>query len=149
MEIDALPYAFTRQQSLAFGLSDFRRQRLVSKGQLVRTRRGLYVRASTPQPEQRAAAYLDLARAMLSEYGEGFALCHVTAAAAHGVPLPLGPLGTVHLVDPSPPAQTRRAPGGWVHGATSLPVGAVAIVAPTTTSVATTVADCLRLFGAR
>jgi hypothetical protein len=149
MEFDALPYAFTRRQSLAFGLSDFRRQQLVSKGQLVRTRRGLFVRASTPQPEQRAAAYLDLARAMLSEYGDGFALCHVTAAAAHGLPLPLGPLGTVHLVDLSPRTKTRRAPGVWVHSVDSYTVEVVDIDGLPTTSVATTVADCLRLFGAR
>jgi hypothetical protein len=149
MELDSLPYAFTRRQALEAGLSDFRLHRLISRGRVVRVRRGVFVRAGMPESERRAASYLDLARAMLDVYGDGFALCQLSAAAAHGLPLPLGRLDTVHLLDLSPKAKTRRAPGLFVHSVGSYAVEVVDVEGSPTTAVATTVADCLRLFGAR
>jgi hypothetical protein len=110
MERAELPYAFTRRQAIESGLSDFRIQRMISRDELVRVRHGVFVRARTPTPANRAARYLDLARALVDVYGEGFALCHLSAAAADGLPLPLGSLDTVHLLDLSPSAKSRRGP---------------------------------------
>jgi CDP-paratose 2-epimerase len=47
----------------------------------------------------------------LSIYGDGFVLSHLSAAAAHGLPLPLGRLDTVHLLDRSPTGRRRRSQG--------------------------------------
>src|SRR3954468_2400560 len=119
MSFEELPHAFTRPQSLELGLSDFRRRRLVDRGALVRPRIGVYVKTVAPAPEHRGRAHVELARAALSIYGDGFAMSHVSAAAVHGLPLPLGPLDTVHLLDLSPTAKTRKAPGLVIHSSDS------------------------------
>jgi hypothetical protein len=144
-----LPYAFTRRQALALGLSDFRLQRLVRRGELVRPRRGVFVSGLPPTPEHRGAAHLHLARAVLDTYGDGFALSHLSAAAAHGLPLPLGSLDTVHLLELSPSSKTRRAPGLWVHTSDSYLVDLKEADGAPLTSAVRTVADCLRAFGPR
>jgi len=144
-----LPYAFTRRQALALGLSDFRLQGMVRRGEIERVRRGVFAQTVTPASVQRAAAHRDLARAALDTYGDGFALSHLSAAAAHGLPLPLGPLNTVHLLDLSPTAKTRRAPGLWVHTADSYSVDLATTGGLPMTSAVLTVTDCLRTFGPR
>jgi hypothetical protein len=144
-----LPYAFTRRQALAVGLSDFRLQRLVRRGELVRLRPGVFVSSAPPAPELRAEGHLALAVAALNTHRDRFALSHLSAAAAHGLPLPLGPLDTVHLLDVSPSAKSRRAPGLWVHSSDSYLVDLAATEGAPLTSAVRTVADCLRAFGPR
>lgn len=144
-----LPYAFTRRQALDLGVSDFRLQRLVRRGELVRQRPAVYTRAVVPEPEYRGPAYTELACATLRGFGDGFVLSHLSAAAAYGLPLPLGSLDTVHLLDLSPSAKTRRGPGLWVHTSDSYDIGLGRGCAPPRTSPARTVADCLRDFGPR
>jgi hypothetical protein len=144
-----LPYAFTRRQALALGLSDFRLQRLVRRGDLVRARPGVFLSSVSPEPDQRAEAHLSLARAALDVYGDGFALSHLSAAAARGLPLPLGSLHTVHLLDLSPSGKSRRAPGLWVHTSDSYLVDLAEVDGAPRTSAVRTVADCLRAFGPR
>src|SRR5690349_20161703 len=149
MRFEELPYAFTRRQSLELGLSDFRRRRLVDCGALARARNGVYRKTVPPPPEQRGAAHVELARAALSVYGDGFAISHLSAVAVHDLPLPLGRLDTVHLLDLSPAAKTRQAPGLVVHTSDSYESSTLAVGGLLVTSVSRTVADCLREFGPR
>lgn len=149
MRFEELPYAFTRRQGLDLGLTDFRRRRFVDRGALLRARNGVYLKSAPPAPEQRGPAHVDLARAALSIYGDGFALSHMSAAAAHGLPLPLGRLDTVHLLDLSPTAKTRRAPGLVVHTSDSYASSTTFVDGVPVTTVARTAADCLREFGPR
>ena len=144
-----LPYAFTRRQALALGLSDFRIQRLIRRGELVRPRPGVFVSSLPPEPEHRSDAHLFLARAVVDTYGDGFALSHLSAAAAHGLPLPLGAFDTVHLLDLSPSSKTRRAPGLWVHTSDSYLIDLNEADGVPMTSAGRTAADCLRTFGPR
>jgi hypothetical protein len=149
MALDDLPYAFTRRQALARGLSDFRLGRLIVRDEVHRARRGVFVRAGPTAPDQRDVRYRDLSRALLDVYGDGYALSHLSAAAFHDQPLPLGPLDTVHLLDLDVTAKTRRAPGLWVHSADSYQSNLALVDGLIVTSVARTVADCLRTFGPR
>lgn len=144
-----LPAVFTRTDALKLGLSDYRLRGLVRSGVVVRIRNGLYEMAAPVAPPQRAARAVLLARAALSMRGPGFVASHVTAAAALGLPLPLGPLDTVHLTDlDRRVARTRRCAGLWIHDADSYDTDVEIVDDLLVTSVARTVADCLRVFRA-
>lgn len=149
MRFEELPHAFTRRQSLELGLSDFRRQRLVDRGVLTRPRIGVYVKTVAPEPGERSNAHVELARAALSIYGDRFVLSDLSAAAVHGLPLPLGPLDTVHLLDLSPTAKTRRAPGLVIHSSDSYATSTTSVGGLPVTEVPRTVADCMRTYSPR
>lgn len=149
MALDDLPYAFSRRQAIEGGLSDFRLRRLIAREEVHRLRRGVFVRTGPSAPEERRVRHRDLSKAMLDVYGDGYALSHLSAAASHDQPLPLGSLDTVHLLDLDVSAKTRRTPGLWIHSADSYTSDVVVKDGVLVTSVARTVADCLRTFGPR
>lgn len=122
---------------------------MVSRGDVVRVRRGVFSRSELAEPEQRTARHLQLARAALETYRSGYALSHLSAVAAYGLPLPLGPADVVHLTDVSARARTRRQQGLWVHHSDSYTTEVRLVDGVVATSPARTVADCLRLWGPR
>lgn len=107
----SLPHTFTRRQAIDLGVSDFRLRGMVLRDEVVKLRTGVYTRREAATPDSRAAHHLDRARAALDHYTTGFVASHLTAAAAHGLPLPLGPTGDVHLMAVAAVQQSRRAPG--------------------------------------
>ncbi len=141
-----LPSVFTRAQAQDLGVSDFRLAGLIERGHLVRLRRGVYARAVADRSRER---YLRAATAALSEQGSAHALSHLSGAALWELPLPLGPAETAHLTKLSGVARSRRAPGLVVHHADSSVTDVTELAGIPVTTVARTVADCLREFGPR
>ncbi|WP_295700038.1 type IV toxin-antitoxin system AbiEi family antitoxin domain-containing protein [Lapillicoccus sp.] len=149
MEHPELPPVFTRVDALTLGLSDYRLRGLVRSGTVRRVRNGLYELATPVAPRQRAAHALLSARAALSMRGPGYVVSHLTAAAALGLPLPLGPVDTIHLTDlERRVARTRRRRGLWIHHADSYDTDVDIVSELLVTTVSRTVADCLRMFRA-
>src|SRR3954454_6326314 len=74
---------------------------------------------------------------------------HLSAAAAYGLPLPLGPAATVHLTALSPRARTTRRAGLWIHHSDSYDSDPRECGGLLLSSPARTVADCLRVFPPR
>lgn len=85
-----------------------------------------------------------LARAALNRFATGFAVSHLSAAAAHGLPMPLGPIGPVHLTAIHAVQHSRRASGVVVHHSDSTIAELATASGLVVTGVARTVADCLR-----
>ena len=145
----SLPHTFTRRQAIDLGVSDFRLRGMVLRGEVARLRTGVYTRREEATHEAKAGHHLDRARAALDHYTTGFVASHLTAAAAYGLPLPLGATGDVHLTAVAAVQQSRRAPGVVVHHGDSAPVPLDTADGLAVTSVARTLADCLRCFDAR
>jgi hypothetical protein len=151
MRTPDLPDVFSRTQARALGIGDERLAGLVRRGEIQRLRHGVYAvpqREPVP-PAQRAARHVACARAALSHHDSGFVASHLTAAAIHGLPMPLGPAGPVHLTAVDATQRSRDAPGVTVHHSDSALAEIVAVDGVVVTTVARTVADSLRCWGAR
>jgi hypothetical protein len=151
MRTPDLPAVFSRAQAVSLGVGDDRLTGLVRRGRIARLRPGMYAVCSAQPvaPADRASRHLDCARAALTHHASGFVLSHLTAAALHGLPLPLGWDGVVELTAVSATQRSRDAPGVRVHHADSTPTDLVGVDGMSVTTPAHTVADCLRTYGAR
>ena len=151
MRTPDLPAVFTRVQALSIGLSDERLAGLVRRGDIQRLWYGMYARSSAGPvpPAERAARHILCARATLSHHVSGFVASHLTAAAVHGLPMPLGPTGLVHVTAVEATQRSRLARGVKIHHADSTPTDVTIVNDLPVTTVARTVADCLRAHEAR
>ncbi len=140
-----LPHVVSREQAAALGWSDWHLARAVRDGGLQRSGRGRYARVADPGFEGRRAAYLALAEAALVAHPGGYVLSHLTAAMAHGLPLPLRPLTTVHLTVDTALHRSRRRAGVVIHHGDSVTMEPDLVRGLPVTPVARTVADCLRV----
>lgn len=133
----------TRTELLSAGLSERQIDYALGTGELRRLRQGIYCLASTwlaadPITQHRLAAE-GLGLRILPQGG---VVSHASAAVLHGLPLPWAPTPVWGTVPPSLP--TRYGPGTAVMSA-SLPLEDRRELARCgVTSVARTVADCLR-----
>ena len=148
MGLSELPLSFTRRQAIAAGVSDVRLATMVRNGELIRVRRGVFTCVAEAASEGRARRHLDLVRAALDSRRGPHMVSHLSAVAAYGLPLPLG-VYTVHLTALSPRARTTRRPGLWVHHANSYDNETCELDGLVLSSLARTVADCLRDFSPR
>lgn len=148
---ESLPTSFTRSMALEAGVSDDTLQRHVKARKLIRVRNGIYRRVGEVDPADHATYAVAAGRAELQQRRTGHALSHLTAAAVHGLPLPLGLPAATHLtaIDGRATQRSRTAPGVLVHHADSYPPEVVEEDDLLVTSVAQTVADCLRAFPPR
>jgi Transcriptional regulator, AbiEi antitoxin len=137
---------FSRLQAKDLGVSDVRLASLVRRGYLVKVRRGVYARAVAERSSQR---YVQASTAALTQRGPGHVLSHLSAAALWGLPMPLRPPETVHLTTTVGAPRSRRVPGLEVHHADSSETDVVETAGVPMTTVARTVADCLRSFWPR
>jgi hypothetical protein len=148
MRAPDLPAVFSRSQALALGVGDVRLAGLVRRGDVVRLRPGVYAVAPVQPlaPDDLASRHVVCARAALSHHQSGFVASHLTAAAIHGLPLPPSGSPLVHVTAVDAYQRTRIAPGVHAHHADSTPTDVIEIDGLVVTSVARTVADCLRLW---
>jgi hypothetical protein len=151
MRFPDLPEVFTRTQALDMGISDERLSGMVRRGEIDRLWCGMYATSRTEPvlPAERATRHVVCARAALSHHIAGFVVSHLSAAALHGLPLPLGPTGLVHVTAVDATQRSRLAPGVRIHHADSTPTDVAVVAELPVTGVARTVADCLRSYGAR
>ena len=149
MTLPPLPPVFTTEEARALGISPYYLTQLVRSGRVRRIRKATYAVAETVTAHARGDHHLLLARISLTQRGPHHALSHLSAAAAHGLPLPLGMSETVHLTSLSGTARTRRASGLWVHHADSSETEVDLVGTLLTTTASRTVADCLRHFPPR
>jgi hypothetical protein len=145
-----LPVCFTRLQARAFGLSDRQLATLVKAGELDRASRGHYRRRveAAWEFEERRRAHLAEAEATLLSHGAGFALAELTAAMAQQLPVPLSPLGPVHLCADTAFQGSRRRRDFVIHHGDSVTMVASQASGMPCTPLTRTVADCLRGQGA-
>jgi len=135
---------FTRGDAEDVGITVKVLRRLVRSGQVVRLRHGVYA-VSSPELMSFEEAYGQAVTGSALVFGEGFAVSHLSAAAVHGLPLPLGPPGPVHLTRLKPCHRSRPGRRGTViHHADSSETPTVVARGLVVTSVERTVADCLR-----
>src|SRR4051812_22253675 len=124
--------AFTTAEAHAFGLSSSALKHAVRTGRLLRPRRGVYVRADTPELAACASARV-ISRAVVS---------HRSAALLHGLPvigrLPASPELTV------PPRDSGNHPGVQLHRAALRRSDVVVVGDTLTTSPARTCIDFAR-----
>ncbi|MEO3937981.1 type IV toxin-antitoxin system AbiEi family antitoxin domain-containing protein [Dermatophilaceae bacterium Soc4.6] len=140
-----LPAVFTTSDARKAGVGEWRLRGLVDSGHVQRLRRGLYaVKEPPPVGAARATAYRALVLASGAAHGQVDTVSHLSAAALHGLPLPLGRLDTVHVTRVSGWPRGWRARGLWVHHADSTEASLELVDGVLVTSVARTVADCLR-----
>lgn len=146
-----LPEVFSRAQARSLGVGDVRLAGLLRRGEVERIRPGVYavLRSQPLAPEEWSARHVVCARAALSHHDSGFVASHLTAAAVHGLPLPLGPAGLVHVTAVEASQRSRAAPGVVVHHSDSAVADIDVTAGVAVTTVARTVADCLRGWGPR
>lgn len=151
MRAPELPDVFTRAQAVALGVGDVRLAGLVRRGEIERLRHGVYavIRTDPPLPEERSARHVTCAKAVLSHHTSGFVASHLTAAAVHALPLPLGRMGFVHVTAVQATQRSRGAPGVRVHHSDSAIADVSVVGGVAVTTVARTVADCLRCWAPR
>ena len=149
MRAPDLPDVFTRAQARAAGVGDVRLAGLVRRGELIRLRPGVYAVASAPDPLARAARHVLETRAVLSQRTTGFVASHLSAGAVHALPLPLGAVERVHLTTMGATQRSRTPPAALVHHGDSTPTDLTVVDEIEVTTVARTVADCLRCWGPR
>ena len=87
-------------------------------------------------------------RDAMRRFTTGFAVSHLSAAVAHGLPTPLGAIGPVHLTAIHAVQHSRRA-SGVVHHSDSTVADLTEAGGLVVTGVARTVADCLRTLAPR
>jgi hypothetical protein len=150
MRAPDLPTVFSRSQALALGVGDVRLAGLVRRGDVVRLRPVMYAVAAVgpSAPDDISSRHVICARAALSHHQSGFVASHLTAAAIHGLPLPPGGSPLVHVTAVDAYQRSRISPGVRVHHADSFPTDVTEHAGLVVTSVARTVADCLRLWAA-
>lgn len=149
MPLPPLPPVFTTEQARQLGVSAYHLTQLVKSGRVRRIRKGTYAVVEALVAEARSGHHLLLATVSLTQRGPHHALSHLSAAAAFGLPLPLGMSETVHLTSLSGTARTRRAGGLWIHHADSSETDVGLVGTLPTTTASRTVADCLRHFPPR
>ena len=108
----------TRAELLIQGYDDHDIRRLVTSGTLLRAHRGVYAWArpagDVASPEQQ---HLLLARAAARAAHAPMVLSHVTAAVAHGLPVPRRSLSHVHLLNPTGTGGSDAERVRLTHGA--------------------------------
>ncbi len=145
MQLPDLPSTFGRPQALALGVSGDRLTRAVRGGRLQRLASGLYALPDQDERvDSRRSNHLAVAESVLLRHPGGCVLSHLTAAAAHGLPLPLRPLSRVHLTVDGIVHRSRHLTGVTVHHGDSVLMHPVLASGLPCTSVARTLADCLR-----
>lgn len=143
-----LPETFTRRQAIESGLTDGRLRRLRLSGVIEPVRHGVFERADRSGAGV-VTRHLAEARAAMDRFTTGYAVSHLSAAAAHGLPVPLGEPGPVHLTAVHATQRSRQSPGVVVHHADSSPTPVTEASGLVVTTVARTLADCLRTRGPR
>lgn len=144
-----LPAVFTRAEARAAGLTDRQIDRRLAAGRFRAVRRGVLVvghgsERGDPIP------LLERIRAAWRAGPTGLVLSHHTAAAAWGLPAPLGEeLPVCATRRPDGRACTRYYPDLTVEVASLPPVDVIRHDGLLMTSAARTVADCLRHLGRR
>jgi hypothetical protein len=98
------PPLLRRADALAEGFSDAELSRLVRRQELVRVRRGTYVRSPAELPDDAAARHRLVTAATVAELRRPAFVSHVSAAALHDLPLWNVRLTRVHVL--------RRPPAG-------------------------------------
>jgi predicted transcriptional regulator of viral defense system len=140
-----LPLVFTTADARRLGLTQEQCEQRVRAGRWRRLGRGLYCLGETWEkaaPEGRHMLRA-LAVARSCEGGRLVALSHITAAVAHGLPVPLASLPTITLTRP-PDAPRLEGRDRRVFRAALPEEDLVKIQGVQLTSAARTVADCLR-----
>lgn len=143
-----LPLTFTFGQALAAGITRGRLRRALRDGEVHRTRRGRYRRASAlveaaENWEMARGDHLDRLRDALAVH-PGCAASHASAAVVHDLPLMMSPIAEVELVRVEDCPRSERLPGMEIHHADSTPTDTVMVGGIRSTGVARTIADCLR-----
>lgn len=146
MDDHLLPEAFTRRQALDRGVSDARLRTLVARGRLTRDC-GHYVAAYLETPK--VPRHLAEARAALDRFATGYAVSHLSAALAFGLPAPLGRPGPVHLTAVHATQRSRRPRGVVLHHSDSGVTPVTEQAGLVVTTLPRTLADCLRVLGPR
>ncbi|GAA2109810.1 hypothetical protein GCM10009841_31390 [Microlunatus panaciterrae] len=124
---------------LAQGYSRDEVRRMHRRGELVRLRRGAYLKPESEPPAARDR-HLQLVRATLPQVSEAAVVSHVSAAVLHGLPVWTDSLDRVHLTrDRS--SGGRRASGVHVHTAPLPTDEVVQLDGIRVTSLARTVVD--------
>jgi len=144
---ESLSPVFTRTDACLAGLTDARLRTLVARGRLERHRHGVYAQ---PEPRSgRDTAYLRRIEAATRHFTAGYAVSHLSAAALHGLPMPLGEWGPVHLTAIEATQCSRRRDGVTIHHCDSTLTSLTTRQGVVLTSVDRTLADCLRQFPPR
>lgn len=118
------------------------RQRLAA-GELRRLRRGVYevgVTAAQPTPEEQ---HLRLVEGVMLQR-PGAILSHVSAAVAHGLPMPTTVLGRVHLIQPCRRFGSKRTDSLYLHR-TPEEIEVAGVEGLSVTSLERTVLDVIRV----
>lgn len=156
MDLDPLPQVFTTAQWLATGRSVSALRTARRRGRVVRVAHGLHATTrsppASPDPDPYAVrrdGYLDAARAALDACEDGYVASHLTAAAALGLPMPLGPWRRPHLTAVEAYQRSRQGAKAQMHHCDSTLTGICETDRLPATTAARTVADCLRCFGPR
>lgn len=111
---DELPQPFLAREADAAGLSERRRAGALRRGELTRLVAGLYAVSSVWEPLSPPDRHLALTQAAVRAVPHAV-VSHRSAALAHGLPHPWGPLGPVRLtVLEDDDDRTSRAPA-WVQ----------------------------------
>lgn len=119
----------------------------MAHGHLERPRHGLFARPDVARG--RDTAYLRSIRAATRQFTAGYAVSHLSAAALHGLPMPLGDWGPVHLTAIEATQCSRRRDGVTIHHCDSTLTSLTTRQGVVLTSVDRTLADCLRHFPPR
>ena len=144
LALSRLASPFTKEDAEASGISQKVLRRLVQHGEVVRVRHGVYVSRAVALASYDAAYRRDIAAAATS-FGPDYAVSHLSAAALHGLPLPLGPPGPVHLTRLTACHRSRQSRRGVViHHADSSITPVESLAGLIVTSIDRTLADCLR-----
>lgn len=137
-----LPQVFTREHATAVGLSRSQCETRLARGTWRRLRRGVFCTAATwAAADARGRNRLASWAGLLRLDGDAW-LSHVSAAAAHGLPLPRADSGA--WLTRNPPGRTVYRAGLTVEVATMPYVDRGELGGLPITSLPRTVADCLR-----
>lgn len=142
-----LPVVFTREIASAAGLSRHQVTQRITNGRWRRLVKGAFCETSRWENAQREERHLLLAHAVLLTRSENapVAFSHVTAGVLHGLPLPAAALNTVWMTAAAGYDRSTRYTSLLRREVASLPPEDLRLLnGLPTTSVARTVADCLR-----
>lgn len=142
-----LPRVFRWQDAVAAGVSQHQVRRAVQRGAITRLSRGVYLSAwAFPEGEPWELVRVQHLRrcAELLVLHPGHAASHQTAAAVHGLQLPVHPEMDVHLTAVERVARTQRYAGAHLHHADSLDNDTEIVDGLRVTPIARTLADVLR-----
>jgi hypothetical protein len=140
----SLPDVFTRHQALAAGGTRHQLEWALKSGRWLALRRGTYCRRDEYDAADPIAQHLLHSRAALVAHDERHVLSHLSAALSFGLPGPLGGAGRPTLTLGGPPASTDRQDDLIVQVATLRGHDIERWGSARRTSMARTLADCLR-----